>query len=89
MAEKEPVARKEIPIHDVHFAAFTLYHKFTPRLKLVNNRVAFVYLANETFYKLMEDYYQTQKDFNLPDYIDALKRAKSLMYAVKEGGSHD
>ena len=77
---------KEIPVHDVHFAAFAILHKLTPKLKRINSRIAFVYPATEQFYKLLNGFYNEQ--VNLIDYIDALKKAKSLMYAAKEEG-HD
>lgn len=76
---------KEIPIHDVHFAAFTILHNLTPQLKKINNRIAFVYPATKQFYKLYSDF--LNEHVNLADYIDALKKAKSLMYAAKEAGS--
>jgi len=78
---------KEIPIHDIHFAAFTILHNVTPQLKRINNRIAFIYPASKTFYTLMADYYKPQDHFDLVDYIDALKKAKSLMYAAKESGA--
>ncbi len=81
--------RKEIPIHDVHFAAFTILHNLTPQLKKINGRITFLYPASEKFYRLIENYYKTQDGFNLADYIDALKKAKSLMYAAKEGEGHE
>ena len=77
--------RKEIPIHDVHFAAFTLLHNVGPQLRRINNRITFCYCASKEFFKLVEAFYKTQDGFSLPDYIDALKKAKSLMYAAKEG----
>lgn len=81
---------KEIPIHDVHFAAFTLLHNITPQLKRINNRIAFVYPASKEFFKLAEAYYKPQDCFSLPEYVDCFKRAKSLLYAAKEGdGLHD
>jgi hypothetical protein len=76
--------RKEIPIHDIHFAAFTILHNLIPQLKKINGRITFLYPSSETFHKLLRDFFEIQERFSLIDYIDALKKAKSLMYAAKE-----
>lgn len=74
--------RRKIPIHDLYFIAFTLLHDVIPEPQIINNRVAFLYTSGSDFTALLEDYYKAK--VNLIDYIGALKKAKSLMYAAKD-----
>jgi len=81
---------KTIPISDSYFAAYAALHDVTPQLKKINNRVSFIFPATDKFYELVKSFYETQDHFSLTDYIDALKKIKSLMYAVREGnGNHE
>jgi len=80
---------KLVPIHDTYFAAFTILHKLKPQLRNINNRIAFVYPASEEFFKLAEAYYKVQDGFSLPEYVDCLKQAKTMLYQAKENGAND
>lgn len=81
---------KIVPIHDLYFCAYTLLHGLKPQTKNINNRITFVYPASKEFFALAEAYYKVQDGFSLPEYVDCLKQAKTMLYQAKEGnGAHD
>jgi len=78
-----------IPIHDLFFCAFALQKGLRGVPRAVNDRIAFMYRNDETFKEILKSFYEPQEGFSLTEYIEAMKRIKSLMYQAKQEGRRD
>lgn len=79
---------KAIPISDPHFAAFAALKKFPPKIENRNGRVNFLFPAEDEFFSLVQRFYDNEA-VPVADFVAALKRIKSMMWAAKEGDRDD
>jgi len=72
----------KIPILDLSFSAYHYLKGNIPELDKRGGRVIFLFNANETFYKLSDDY-NGNVPVNCLDFVNAMRELKAKMLAMK------
>ncbi len=80
-------SEKFIPTSDPNFAAFAALNNLPPKIENRNGRVNFLFPAEDEFFRLVQRFYDNET-VPVADFVAALKRIKSMMWAAKEGGKN-
>lgn len=76
---------KNLPITDIHFAAFASLNNYPIRFESKNGRVSFLFPLEEQFRELVQRYYNNEP-VPVFNFVGELKKIKTMMYKAKEGG---
>ena len=82
---KKSTVKPEIPLHDVYLSAFLALRGQEPAIVLSGSRAVFMFQSDEALNKLMREYNEGAP-VSVAEYANAVRRLRSRMMAVRDGG---
>jgi hypothetical protein len=73
-----------IPLFDLNASAYQHLNVNSPELALNGTRVTFMFKADETFFRLSEQY-NSNISVNVLDFVNAQRQLRAMMMALKGG----
>lgn len=80
---EEKGKRKTFSTMDLYIAAYLSLHGIEPALENRNGKVIFAFTANDTLYRLMNDF-NSNEPVEVVDYTTAIKTLRGKMLSLKE-----
>lgn len=77
-------ALNKVPVFDLNLSAYQHMKENSPELALNGTRVTFMFKADETFFRLSEQY-NSNVTVNVLDFVNAQRQLRAMMMAAKGG----
>ncbi len=74
----------KVPVYDLNFAAYQFLHGNIPELDSQGSRIIFLFNADESFYRLSEQYNRNEP-VNVMDFVNTTRQLRAMMFAMKGG----